>query len=101
MTDSTRSCGLRSSEWCIIPGAQTERRGGAGRVRGVLGGKASPAAVIQTTLRQLLRLQLQHVLRLGAEAEKLLVPRRVLVHPLNGLVIPHASLVLLAELLLG
>ena len=26
------------------PGAQTERRGGAGPVRGLLGGKASPAA---------------------------------------------------------
>jgi hypothetical protein len=28
----------------IVPGAQTERRGGAGPVRGLLGGKASPAA---------------------------------------------------------
>ncbi len=27
------------------PGAQTERRGGAGPVRGLLGGKTSPAAV--------------------------------------------------------
>jgi hypothetical protein len=26
------------------PGAQTERRGGAGPVRGLLGGKTSPAA---------------------------------------------------------
>jgi hypothetical protein len=28
------------------PGAQTERRGGAGPVRGLLGGKASPAALL-------------------------------------------------------
>ena len=27
------------------PGAQTERRGGAGPVRGLLGGKTSPAAL--------------------------------------------------------
>src|SRR6266542_4309487 len=30
----------------IAPGAQTERRGGAGPVRGLLGGKASPAALL-------------------------------------------------------
>jgi len=29
------------------PGAQTERRGGAGPVRGLLGGKTSPAAMFQ------------------------------------------------------
>jgi hypothetical protein len=28
------------------PGAQTERRGGAGPVRGLLGDKASPAALV-------------------------------------------------------
>ena len=29
-----------------FPGVQTERRGGAGPVRGLLGGKASPAALV-------------------------------------------------------
>ena len=31
-------------------GAQTERRGGAGPVRGILGGKTSPAALFQNSL---------------------------------------------------
>src|SRR5436309_7130203 len=31
----------------IVPGAQTERRGGAGLVRGLLGGKASPPLSFQ------------------------------------------------------
>src|SRR5262249_32594686 len=35
-------CSLMTS--ATLPGAQTERRGGAGPVRGLLGGKASPAA---------------------------------------------------------
>src|SRR5437660_629798 len=36
-----------ATQWLdIVPGAQTERRGGAGPVRGLLGGKASPAALL-------------------------------------------------------
>src|SRR5262249_3585444 len=32
----------------IVPGPQTERQGGAGPVRGLLGGKASPAAAVKS-----------------------------------------------------
>jgi hypothetical protein len=35
--------GLRG-QWKALPGAQTERRGDAGPVQGLLGGKAAPAA---------------------------------------------------------
>src|SRR5262249_16613712 len=38
--------GLRFNGNGTLPGAQTERRGGAGPVRGLLGGKASPAALV-------------------------------------------------------
>src|SRR5262245_28606819 len=36
--------GLRSHDKAIAPGAQAERRGGAGPVRGLLGGSTSPTA---------------------------------------------------------
>jgi hypothetical protein len=38
--------GLRYDEKAIASGAQTERRGGAGSVRGIRGGKTSPAAFV-------------------------------------------------------
>src|SRR6516162_8952445 len=41
--------GLREKEGVIGPDAQTERRGDAGPVRGLLGGKASPAAFQKAT----------------------------------------------------
>src|SRR5262249_2800350 len=47
--------GISSKRWSAVqrpgppPGAQTERRGGAGPVRGLLGGKASPAAFQKAT----------------------------------------------------
>jgi len=39
------SIGLRYNKQ-ITPGAQTERRGDAGPVRGLLGGKAVPADIV-------------------------------------------------------
>ena len=39
--------GLRYNEQTIAAGAQTERRGGAGPVRDLLGGETSPAALFQ------------------------------------------------------
>jgi hypothetical protein len=39
--------GLRYNETATVAGAQTERRGGAGPVRGLLGGKTSPAALLE------------------------------------------------------
>jgi hypothetical protein len=39
-----RECGLLWND-DLLPGAQTERRGGTGPVRGLLGGKASPSAL--------------------------------------------------------
>ncbi len=39
MVDLLFQVGLRNREEDIVPGAQTERRGGAGPVRGLLGGK--------------------------------------------------------------
>src|SRR5262249_49346478 len=43
-----RRAGLRYNNKAIRPGAPTERRGEAGPVRGLLGGKASPAAFFAT-----------------------------------------------------
>jgi hypothetical protein len=39
MVRSPFQVGLRHNEKAIVPGAQTERRGGAGPARGLLGGK--------------------------------------------------------------
>src|SRR5262245_26040186 len=58
------------------PGAQTERRGGAGPVRGLLGGKASPAALFVRPSCSLL-LQFQDFLRLRSEAAKFFCARLV------------------------
>src|SRR5262245_50012334 len=45
-------CGLRDREKVIVPGAQTVRRGDAGRVRGLLGRRTSPAACTEVKSQQ-------------------------------------------------
>jgi len=40
---SCSESGLRANDNTVVAGAQTERRGNAGVVRGLLGGMASPA----------------------------------------------------------
>src|SRR6185503_17289551 len=86
-------------------GAQTERRGGAGPVGGLLGGKASPAAfsfAIKTSrslksvgivwafslLLQSARFVFEELLGFRAEATQFLVAPRLIVHPFDCLAVP-------------
>ena len=107
----------------IVPGAQAERRGGAGPVRGLLGGKASPAALVEYCLDHkdtetqgnpgiwrscspplwlvLLIFHTDQPRRLRPEAAQSLILWLVFLHPRNGLCEPLSGFFLVAELPVG
>src|SRR5262245_34062719 len=87
--------------WDIAPGAQTERRGGAGPAGACLAVRTPPAASCSVTDGRsvlLLLVQPQQLRGFRPEAAKILILQLVPVHPLHRPVVPLAGLVLLAEL---